>query len=236
MLAALQALQRQFKEVLVRHDAHPQKVQAVLEAAAARGVPIRRVSADELNALAHGETHGGVVAVCSPKPLTTPDELLAELRKFRQPPLLLLIEGIDDARNLGFVLRTAHAVGVHAVLIKKHLWDFDEVEIARPASGAYEWLPLVQIETIDPLLALKKAGLVLVACVAAAKRTMYDVDLTRPTVLVIGGEKRGVSGAVRALCDTFMTIPTTRTSSSLSLSHAAAIVMAETQRQRTRSP
>jgi 23S rRNA (guanosine2251-2'-O)-methyltransferase len=147
--------------------------------------------------------------------------------------LLLLLEGVDDARNLGFTLRSADALGVHAVLIKKHLWDFDPVEVARPASGAYERLPLAQIETVEPLQALQRKGLRLIGCIAGTKRTMYDVKMTRPTILAIGGEKRGLSGAVRKLCDRFITIPTVGpAASSLSLSHAGAIVMAEAMRQR----
>ncbi len=154
------------------------------------------------------------------------------LDDLRPPPLLLLLEGVDDARNLGFTLRSAEALGVHAVLIKKHLWDFDETEVARPASGAYERLPLVQIESVDPLRALQRRGIRIFGCIAGAKRTIYDRNLTRPTLLAIGGEKRGLSGAVREICDRFVTIPTVGGPSSLSLSHAGAIVMAEAHRQR----
>jgi tRNA G18 (ribose-2'-O)-methylase SpoU len=71
-----------------------------------------------------------------------------------------------------------------------------------------------------------------IGCVAAAKRSLYDAELTGPVVLAIGGEKRGLSGAVRALCDSFVSIPTRGEASSLSLSHAASIVMAEAMRQR----
>jgi 23S rRNA (guanosine2251-2'-O)-methyltransferase len=149
------------------------------------------------------------------------------------PPLVLLLEGVDDARNLGFTLRSADALGVHAVLIKKHLWDFDPVEISRPSSGAYERMPLAQIGSVEPIEILKSRGLRLIGCIAGAKRTMYDVKLTRPTILAIGGEKRGLSGAVRKICDRFITIPTVGSeASSLSLSHAGAIVMAEAMRQR----
>ena len=84
---------------------------------------------------------------------------------------------MDDARNLGFVLRTAEALGVHAVLIKKHLWDFDAVEIARPSSGAYERLPLVQFEDVSLLHRLQRRGLRVYGCIAGVKRTMYDVKL-----------------------------------------------------------
>jgi 23S rRNA (guanosine2251-2'-O)-methyltransferase len=233
VLAALRAYQRRFQVVLVSHSTHTEKVQDVLAAAAERGVPVRLVDPRELDDMAHGSSHGGVLAVCSAKPRTRPEQLMEKLASLREPPLLLLLEGVDDSRNLGFTLRSAEALGVHAVLIKKHLWDFDPVEVARPASGAYERLPLVQIENVEPLRDLQKSGLQLLGCIAGAKRSIYDVDLRKPTVLAIGGEKRGLSGAVRSICDAFLTIPTAGdAASSLSLSHAGAIVMAEAMRQR----
>jgi len=233
VLAALRAYQRRFQVVLISQGAHPEKVQEVLDAAAERGVPVRRVDPRELDDMAHGSSHGGVLAVASAKPRTTPEQLTSQLDALREPPLLLLLEGVDDARNLGFTLRSAEAMGVHAVMIKKHLWDFDSVEVARPASGAYERLPLVQIEGVNTLKELQKRGLRLYGCIAGAKRSMYDVDLRGPSILAIGGEKRGLSGAVRIICDQFITIPTVGgAASSLSLSHAGAIVMAEAMRQR----
>jgi 23S rRNA (guanosine2251-2'-O)-methyltransferase len=232
ILAALKAYQRQFQVILVSHGAHEEKLQEVLDLAAERGVPVRQVNRGELDAMAHGATHGGMLAVCSAKPRMPVEELLPLLDSLREPPLLLLIEGIDDARNLGFTLRSADAMGVHAVLIKKHVWDFDPVEVARPASGAYERLPLVQIETTDPLQQLRAAGLRLYGCIAGARLTLYNSDLTVPAILAIGGEKRGLSGAVRSICDQFLTIPTRAEASSLSISHAAAVAMAEAMRQR----
>ena len=232
VLAALRARQRRFEVVLVRHDAHAEKVQDVLEEAEAMGVPVRRVDAKELDALAHGATHGGVLAICSDKPRLSADGLMRLVDALREPALLLLLEGVDDARNLGFTLRTADALGVHAVLIKKHLWDFDSTEVARPSSGAYERLPLAQIDDVEPLKQLQRRGLRMYGCIAGAKRTMFDVDLAEPSILAIGGEKRGLSGAVRAICDRFVTIPT-REGASLSMSHASAILIGEAMRQRT---
>src|SRR5256884_3992055 len=173
VLAALRARQRRFQVILLRHDAHAEKVQDVIDLAGQLAVPIRRVAAQELDAVAHGATHGGVLAIASENPRTTPDQLMHLLDALSEPPLLLLLEGVDDARNLGFTLRTADALGVHAVMIKKHLWDFDTTEVARPASGAYERLPLVQIEDVTPLTQLQRRGLKLYGCVAGAKRTMY---------------------------------------------------------------
>jgi 23S rRNA (guanosine2251-2'-O)-methyltransferase len=233
VLAALRARQRKFQVILISHGAHTEKLQELLDLAAEMAVPVKSVDRRELDAMAHGQTHGGVVALAGAKPRTTAEQLTEKIDAMRTPPLLLLIEGVEDARNLGFTLRSAEALGVHAVLIKKHLWDFDPVEIARPASGAYERLPLVQIDSIDPLVKLQRKGLKLYGCIAGAKRTIYDVDLAGPTILAMGGEKRGLSGAVRSICDRFVTIPSAGAeATSMSLSHASAVVMAEAMRQR----
>jgi len=230
--AALQARQRRFQVILLAHGSHTEKLQDLLDLAAELNVPTKTVERRELDHLAHGGSHGGVLAIVSARPRTTIPQLFDLVDALRQPPLLLLLEGVDDSRNLGFTLRSAEALGVHAVLIKKHLWDFDPVEVARPASGAYERIPLVQIESVDPLRDLQKRGIRLYGCIAGAKRTIYDRNLAKPVILAIGGEKRGLSGAVREVCDRFVTIPTIGGPSSLSLSHAGAIVIAEAARQR----
>jgi 23S rRNA (guanosine2251-2'-O)-methyltransferase len=232
VLAALAARQRRFYVILIAHGAHVEKLADILELAGTLGVAIKYVDRRELDDLAHGQTHGGVIALVSPKPRASADELIEMVDALREPPLLLLIEGVEDARNLGFTLRSAEALGVHAVLIKKHLWDLDAVEIARPASGAYERLMLAQIDSTDPLLQLQRKGLRLFGCITGAKRTIYEVDLAQPAILAIGGEKRGLSGAVRQICDRFVTIPVAGEATSLSLSHAACVVMAEARRQR----
>src|SRR4029079_7087078 len=158
-------------------------------AATEMGVPIRYVESRELESFSHGSSHGGILAMCSAKPKASASDISEMIRTFSEPALLLLLEGVDDARNLGFTLRSAEALGVHAVLIKKHLWDFDETEVARPASGAYERLPLVQIDTVEPLQQLQQQGLQLIGCLAKVKQTIFDADFTRPTIIAVGGEK-----------------------------------------------
>lgn len=232
VLAALTVGERRFRLILIRDGLRDERIADVLTMAEHRGVPIKRVARAELDAVAHGATHGGIVALCTARPRMSAEALLERLDRLRVPPLLLLLEGIDDARNLGFVIRTAEALGAHALLVKKHLWDFDAVEVARPASGAYERLPLVRIDDTTLIRTLRKREIAVFGCVPAAKRIIDAVDLCGPTLLALGGEKRGLSGAIRALCDAFVTIPTLGGASSLSLSHASAIVLAEAARQR----
>jgi 23S rRNA (guanosine2251-2'-O)-methyltransferase len=232
VLAALGARKRRFDVILISQGMHEEKIRDVLDAAAALGVPVKRVVSRELDAMAHGATHGGVLAVCSGKPMTTESELLEMVERAQRPAMMLLIEGVEDARNLGFTLRSAEAFGALAVLIKKHVWDFDPVEVARPASGAYERLPMVRFENTDLLDKLRSKGIKLLGCIAGAKRTIYNADLTGGVILAIGGEKRGLSGAVRSICDGLVTIPSVEGAASLPLSHAAAVVMGEANRQR----
>ncbi len=232
VLAALGARARKFEVILIKQGVHEEQVKDVLEAAEGAGVPVKWVSGKQLDDMAHGATHGGVLAVCTAKPRTTSEQLMELVRDSAGPAILLLIEGIEDARNLGFTLRSAEALGATAVLVKKHLWDFDPIEVARPASGAFERLPLVQVEDTAVLERLKGAGLKLIGFIAGARKMIHQVDMRPGIILAIGGEKRGLSGAVRSICDGLATIPTVEGAASLPLSHAAAIVMAEARRQR----
>ncbi|HEY3226450.1 MAG TPA: RNA methyltransferase, partial [Planctomycetota bacterium] len=217
VLAALEARRRTVHEILVARAAKPDKVADVLASAARHGVPVRRVSPEEIERLAHGRTHGGVLAVCSPRPLDTPAGLMALLRGLKEPPLLLVLDGVDDPRNLGLCLRAAESLGAHAVLLRKRAWDFDTVEVARPSSGAFERMTLVLFDGTKLLEDLRAARIPLIACLANAVKTMHEADLAGPAAIVVGGEKRGISAAVRVLCDRRMRIPSKPGGASLPL-------------------
>jgi len=179
-------------------------------------VPVRKVREEALDAQAHGKTHGGVLAIADPLPPST----LPVSCDF-----LLFLDGVDDGRNLGYAIRSAEAFGVQAVILRRRAWDFDGGDVSRASSGAYERLPVV-IGDDAP------AGLALIGGMAGAPKTIYDEDLTRPLALALGGEKRGLSAAVRDRCASKVSIPTREGAPSLSLTHAAAVAMAEVARQR----
>ncbi|RPI00551.1 MAG: 23S rRNA (guanosine(2251)-2'-O)-methyltransferase RlmB [Calditrichaeota bacterium] len=230
--AALKTRLRTTEVVFIRSGMHTDKIQSLLDEIEQQGIVLKTLSAEEMDVMAKGVTHGGLLARCSPK--RQPDfETLYQQIKMATRPFLLLLEGVDDSQNLGFTLRTAEACGVKAVLLKKHLWDFDGAAVSRASSGAYERLPMVLIDEVEKTLPrLQRLGLRLYGCIANAQKVMYEVDLRQPIILALGGEKRGLSGAVRSLCDRLIKIPMLADIGSLSLSHASAIVMAEVMRQR----
>lgn len=220
VLAALRAGRRRVEAVLVRQGTKDESIADLLEAAERLGVPVQRVREQALEARAHGKTHGGVLAVASPRPLDA-----------APPPGLdlgLLLDGVDDARNLGFALRSAEAFGVQAVFVRKQKWDFDGGDVSRASSGAFERLPVI--------LGLPPAGLRLVGLAAGASKTLYEENLRLPAVLAVGGEKRGLSAAVRDRCASIVSIPTREGAPSLPLSHAAAVALSEAARQRGATP
>lgn len=233
--AALAARQRRLRLIVVREGIHPKRVATLFQMAEEQGVPVKFAPAAELDAMAHGKTHGGVVALATPKPPVLLEELVEHLVHQAHAPALLLLDGVDDSQNLGYTIRSAEALGIDAVLLKKHVWDFDGTAVSRASSGAFERMPLAMVGQAErELPQLKRVGLHLWGCVASARRTIYEVDLTGPVIMAIGGEKRGLSAGVRRQCDGMVRIPIAGSVSSLALSHAAAIVMAEVMRQRLR--
>ncbi len=233
VLPALQARQRKFKLILIKQGSNTAHVEEIIAAAEAQSIPIKFVAAAELEAMTKGRSHGGVAAICSAKPATNMAAVLERVQHANEPALLVLIEGTEDAQNLGYTLRTAEALGVHAMLLKKHVWNFDDAVLSRASSGAFERLALAQVENLEKeLLPFKRMGIKFWGCIGGAKRDIYQADLTHAVLLAIGGERRGLSGAMRELCDGFVRIPMVAGASSLSLSQAACIVMAEAMRQR----
>lgn len=233
VLPALQERLRKFKLILLKQGSNAPYVQEIINAANEQAIPVKFVSTAELDAVTKGRSHGGVAAICSAKPAAEMAAIIERINNAREPALLLLIEGTEDAQNLGYTLRAAEALGAHAVLLKKHVWNFDEAALSRASSGAFERLPLAQIENPEKDLApLNRLGVKFWGCLGGAKRVMYQADLAQPVLLAVGGERRGLSGAMRAICDGFIRIPMIASASSLSLTHAAGIILAEAMRQR----
>jgi 23S rRNA (guanosine2251-2'-O)-methyltransferase len=216
VLAALRAGRRSFETVLVRQGTKDDSIRDILEAAQAQGVTVQRVRAEALDARSHARSHGGVLAVASPLP---PGQAPAGV------DFAILLDGVDDARNLGYTLRSAEAFGAQAVFLRRRSWDFDGGDVSRASSGAYERLPVVLGELVPERLRL-------IGCVDAQAKAIDEEDLTGPVALAFGGEKRGLSAAVRERCASLVTIPTVPGAPSLSLTHAAAVALAEVARQR----
>lgn len=199
-----------------------------------RGAKVREAPRERLDRLSGTDRHQGVVAVVADYRYRELDELIEAAATAGTPPLLVVLDGIEDPHNLGAIIRSAHALGAHGVVIPKDRAVGITAVAAKASAGAVEHLPVARVTNLSQALEkLKEAGLWTVATAADGADELTAVDLTLPTALVIGSEGGGVRPLVRRTCDRSARIPMHGKVGSLNASNAAAIALYEALRQRS---
>ncbi|MBN1238186.1 MAG: 23S rRNA (guanosine(2251)-2'-O)-methyltransferase RlmB [Gammaproteobacteria bacterium] len=198
----------------------------------ALGATVRRVRRAELDRASGGGRHQGIVVdVAAPPEFTLgafEDLVVARGNALR----LLILDGVEDPRNLGACLRTADAAGMDAVVVPRSRAAKLTPAALKAATGAAETVPLLYAPNLARALAwLRDAGVRLVGADSAADRGLFESRLEPPIGLVLGGEGRGLKRLTREHCDEIVAIPMVGTVESLNVSVAAAIVMFELLRQ-----
>ncbi|WP_456372406.1 23S rRNA (guanosine(2251)-2'-O)-methyltransferase RlmB [Thiolapillus sp.] len=202
----------------------------------ARKLGLDLISSDkkELDRLVQGGRHQGVVArvrMAAAQSENALDSLLAELE---EPPLLLVLDGVQDPHNLGACLRTADAAGVHAVIAPRDRAVGLTPVACKVASGAAESVPFIQVTNLSRTLRqLREAcNLWVVGLAGEAPQSLYQTDLTGPLAVVMGSEEKGMRRLVREQCDVLVSLPMLGVVESLNVSVAAGITLFEAVRQR----
>jgi 23S rRNA (guanosine2251-2'-O)-methyltransferase len=196
-----------------------------------RGVLIDAVEADRIEELAAGRTHGGVIGLVGERGERSVDELLAEVG---ERPLLAALDGIEDPFNFGQAVRALYAAGVDGLVVRRS-WESALATVTRASAGATELMPTARALSIDDAAAsAREAGLRVVCAVADDDATeLHDVDLTGGLLLVIGGERRGVTRSFVSRADTLVRVGYGRARApDLGAAAAAAIIGFEALRQR----
>lgn len=234
VLEALNAGTRHFDRLLIIKGLRNRRVSEILSQASQMGIPLRFELREALDRMAGGLRHQGIIAVVSAKPVMTLDSLLEEVR---DPGLLLLLDGLEDPRNLGAILRTAEAADVDGVLLpERHSAGLSEA-VSRSSAGGLEYVKVARIgNVVQAIESLKSRGFWVVGFDACGPERWDTVDYRRSVVLVLGGEGRGTRRLVRERCDHVVSIPLFGHVGSLNVSVAAGIAMYEVIRQRGTVP
>lgn len=219
------------RRIIVAKGRQDRRVQAVVAHAREMGLRVESLEKAALDRLVKG-VHQGIVAQVTALALATEADLEAWLPTFENP-LLLVLENVTDPRNLGACLRAADGAGVDAVLLpERHTAPVGGV-VAKTASGALEALRLVAVKNLARRLDwLKAQGVWVIGLADAAPASVYDVDLTGPTALVIGGEGVGLKRLTRDKCDRLAALPMAGVAASLNVSVATGVAAYEAVRQR----
>ena len=197
------------------------------------GAKVRGAPRPKLDRLAGTDRHQGVVAVVADFRYAGLEELLAAAAASGRPPLLVVLDGVEDPHNLGAIIRSAHALGAHGVVIPKDRAVGVTPAVAKASAGAVERCPVARVTNVAQTLeALKEAGVWSVALAADGDRPLGAVDLKGSIALVLGSEGEGLRPLVRKTCDLAARIPMTGEIDSLSVSASAAVALYEAARQR----
>jgi 23S rRNA (guanosine2251-2'-O)-methyltransferase len=220
--------------MLLAETAHGEAVARLADAARARGVAVETVDRRRLDALGVAGAHQGVVAVAAPFRYASLDDVVTAARASVAPPLVLVLDTLQDPQNFGSLLRTAAAVGAHGAIIPGHRAVGVTPAVAKAAAGATEYLPIAQVGNLSRALeTLKAAGLWVVGLDARAEQAHVQADLSGPLAIVVGGEGRGLRPLVRQGCDFLVRLPMPGPIESLNAAVAGSIVLYEVLRQRT---
>ena len=198
-------------------------------------IPVSYVPYEKLNKLTR-QNHQGVVAMISPikyQPLeSTVDGIVAS----ESQPLVLLLDGITDVRNLGAMLRTAECTGVHAIILPAKGSAAIHADTIKTSAGAIFNLPLIRVPHLkDAIYYLQASGIAVYGASEKAQQSIYEAPFTRPTAILMGSEGQGISTSLQRLLDAQLAIPMRGTIGSLNVSVATGVVLYEVLRQRSLS-
>lgn len=211
---------------------HGDRVRELLKEARALGLDVRTVDQDTARRLSHGGVHQGVIARCQSAPEATLESLADGTGG---PPLIVVLDGVEDPNNVGAILRSINAAGATGLVRQTRRAAPLDGGAAKASAGAVHHVPVCDVVNIARAVEeLKELGVWTVGLDASADLHYDDMDLTLPTALVVGAEGSGLRRLVRERCDRLASIPMRGQVGSLNVSVAAAVLLFEAVRQRNR--
>jgi 23S rRNA (guanosine2251-2'-O)-methyltransferase len=249
VLEALRSRARPIEEVLVEAEARGRHAD-ILALARQGGIRVSRAPRAALTALTGSGHHQGVVARVAPREYAELEDLLSIPGTRGEPDLFLALDQVQDPGNVGNLVRTAEALGVHGVLVPRHQAAGLTPHVVRAAAGALEYLPVARVGNLAQALErLKREGCWVVGAVAEGRdaqaprlpqapqapqvqQAPWAVDLRGPLALVLGSEGRGLRPLVARTCDVLVSIPLAGRVGSLNVAAAGAALLYEVRRQR----
>jgi 23S rRNA (guanosine2251-2'-O)-methyltransferase len=233
VLEALEAEGVQLTRILVRAGRRDARTEAVRQRARARGIAVEEASRGDLEGLVGHAWHHGVVGLAAAGPAASAAAILDQAAGGPRPAFLLLLDGVQDPRNLGAILRSAEGAGVGGVFLPARRSAGITPTAERVAAGATSHVPVATVGNMATWIeAVKARGIWTVGASPGAPRAYDAADLRGPVALVLGGEGTGLRRLVRGRCHEVVSIPMAGRVGSLNVSVAAGILLFEVVRQR----
>lgn len=231
----LRAGRREGRRLLVQAGLnHIGLLSELLQLARTRRIPVEETDKRTLDRLTHNGHHQGAVLEASPYPFMELDPLISEAASGSEPVLFLLLDHLQDPQNVGSLLRTADAAGVHGVLIPRDRCADITPAVVRASSGASEHLRISKVPNLRrAILDLRERGVSVWGLEGGSETSYLAADLKGPLALVVGAEGEGLSHPVRNACDGLLSIPMLGSVDSLNAAIAGAILLFHIRARRT---
>lgn len=201
--AVLLGNKRKVYEILVDRTKRDKDTFFILRQASKRKIKIKQVTREEIDEIAQGKTHGGMIAYCSQRTYQDLSKVISKKDVF-----LALVEGIEDPFNFGYVLRTLYAAGCDGIIVAARNWTTAADVVTRASAGASEYINIFISEQMDETVKeLQKANVSLICAHRKDAQSLYSYQFPNRFCLAIGGEMRGISKSVMALSNQNLYIP-----------------------------
>lgn len=224
--------ERPIDKIMLAKTIAQESVRGITGLARSRNIKVEFVPKERLDAMSATGRHQGVIAVCAARGYAELDQVLDDVQKAGKTPFIVLLDEVQDPHNLGAVIRTAECAGAQAVVITQHNSAGLTPAAGRASAGAVEYVPVCRAQNLAQTIEkLKERGIWVVGADMGGKPA-YEIDMTGPIALVVGGEDRGVRRLVLEKCDHVAGLPMLGKLNSLNASVAAGVLMYEVVRQR----
>ncbi|MDY6942720.1 MAG: 23S rRNA (guanosine(2251)-2'-O)-methyltransferase RlmB [Pseudomonadota bacterium] len=221
------------RRLRVQRGRDERRISSILQQAFDHGIAVERVERDELERDFPGCRHQGIAADFAAAKTWSEHDLYQQFDALAEPPLLLILDGVQDPHNLGACFRIAAAVGVHAIVAPKDRAVGLTASVRQVAAGTAGRVPFITVVNLSRFLRdLAARGVWIVGTDGAAENTLYEADLAGPLALVMGGEGKGMRRLTRSHCDALIRIPMRPSVESLNVAVAAGVCLYEAYRQR----
>ena len=233
VLEALRAGNRRIEKILIAEGAREKRISEIWDLARQNGVQLQKTPRENLSKYTEeGANHQGVIALVASADYADTDELLEEITA-KENSLSLILDGVEDPRNLGAILRVAEGAGADGVFITEHRAVGLTESVVKTAAGATEYIKVAKVKNLNRLIEeLKKNNIWVVGTSAEAEMDYTEWDWSQASALVLGSEGKGLHRLVAENCDVLVKIPMQGKIESLNVSVACGVVLFEAVRQR----
>lgn len=223
---------RQIDRVLIRQGLRGELYHELMKVVNEMAVPWQVVPVEKLDYITR-KNHQGVIAWISAIEFQDIENLLPHIFEEGNDPLLLMLDGVNDVRNFGAIVRSASCFGAHAVIIPEKSSARISADAVKASAGALSTFPVCRVKSITRCLAyLKESGVKAIAAQERAKNSIQGSSLTGPVVIILGSEEKGISRELLAMADLQVSVPISGAIGSLNVSVSAGILLYEIKRQR----